>query len=608
MDEPELDEKDIKVALEPAGSDDAEDDGDEEDEGEALFKGHSFPYANYKHLPVHEKLEKWQEHLFPPLVDIISGLGGASLFFISAEALIHSMLNSGEVQFETDCQFLHAMYAMEQVLNDIKMAGGVFRLVFFNALRTFYTNYSDSIWALREVFLIHCQQSGLDHVVFDHWELPEWKDYLITWRPSFLLGSDAAADVDVEDDEDDDEETREAKRLHYLFLGRLPCALLVACLNNRVPVALVQGLRRKGNSVHAFTVGIAKGHPSLHADVAAKTTEVLALVEPVEKDPATAAVFEEFQELANKKVKRPAGARAFVTTSILRGILEEAAEDNAMTLQFKLFCSKAFVLHDVILSTLSLQQRSFHTLAADEWALFGQEGYAQMFVGEFFSNAMESLGQFCVETDAADLTDFFDGRVFRHVAYALAKADGAPIDNGFLALDADSLALAKFLWENSVPEALNAHSEFLPILTDKCVKGIDDFSPPKFSEKPADPTTPVLDALYSDLVLAISGKKDLFEAFEQERGLTFDNSAWDGGALRAWLKNGSVDSVKHEETLEDPLQQGQGLTQKKNAKKKRVPTTDREKKRAAAYEEEGTPEEAEGAALVAALCEVPRRL
>ena len=73
-------------------------------------------------------------------------------------AAVASLGLRGSCVFAT-LNFRHA--ARREVLSDIKLAGGVFRLVFFNALRTFYSNYSDSIWVLREVFLIHCQQSGL---------------------------------------------------------------------------------------------------------------------------------------------------------------------------------------------------------------------------------------------------------------------------------------------------------------------------------------------------------------------------------------------------------------------------------------------------------------
>ena len=42
----------------------------------------------------------------------------------------------------------------------------------------------------------------------------------------------------------------------------------------------------------------------------------------------------------------------------------------------------------------------------------------------------EALGTLCVEDDASDLTDFFDGRVYRHILYGViqASASGA-VDN-----------------------------------------------------------------------------------------------------------------------------------------------------------------------------------
>ena len=82
--------------------------------------------------------------------------------------------------------------------------------------------------------------------------------------------------MEPEEEEDEDEESRETRFAALHYIGRLPTALLVSALQARVPIALVQGLRRKGNSVHAFTIGIHRGHSQLHADAAAKTTEVAA--------------------------------------------------------------------------------------------------------------------------------------------------------------------------------------------------------------------------------------------------------------------------------------------------------------------------------------------
>ena len=148
----DVDAQMAQLDLDDEDADAAEDEAAEE----SMLSGMQFRYADYKHLPVHEQMAKWQEQLFPPLVDIISGLGGTNLFFISAEALLNHVFTSGELDFAEDVQFLHAIFAMEQVLSDIKCAGGVFRLVFFNSLRTFYQNYPGTVWTLREVFLVHC--------------------------------------------------------------------------------------------------------------------------------------------------------------------------------------------------------------------------------------------------------------------------------------------------------------------------------------------------------------------------------------------------------------------------------------------------------------------
>merc|ERR1719253_1558364 len=118
-------------------------------------------------------------------------------------------------------------------------------------------------------------------------------------------------------------------------------------------------------------------------------------------------------------------------TACMRAFLdpEELEEDNAMTVQFKELCAKALVLHEVCLVALTLEQRAFVTVPCSEWALFEPgEGYVQTFLdSHYFSKtieAMSALDTASLPADACqDLTDFFDGRVYRHVLAHLIRSE-----------------------------------------------------------------------------------------------------------------------------------------------------------------------------------------
>ena len=127
-------------------------------------------------------------------------------------------------------------------------------------------------------------------------------------------------------------------------------------MNHRVPVALMQQLRRKGNSINAFTIGINRGHSGLNEAVAAKTKEVLERVESIERVPDTAEQVDDFIAEAKKASKYPIGARAFVSTTVLQNQLAESAgeEKNPMTVQFEVMCAKVFVLHEILMHGLEL--------------------------------------------------------------------------------------------------------------------------------------------------------------------------------------------------------------------------------------------------------------
>ena len=64
-------------------------------------------------------------------------------------------------------------------------------------------------------------------MVFEHWEEPAFKEYVSDWRPSFLLGSEAANEVELDEEQ---LELEQADQDSLRFLGRLPLGLLLAAM------------------------------------------------------------------------------------------------------------------------------------------------------------------------------------------------------------------------------------------------------------------------------------------------------------------------------------------------------------------------------------------
>merc|ERR1712204_17553 len=115
-----------------------------------------------------------------------------------------------------DMQFLRFTHAIEQLLSRIRTAGGVFRLIFFEASKEMFSvafPNSDVVWAFRQAFLVHCRGTGIDHAVFPHWYSDEWRFHVKEWRPTFfLLASEVVEekkDANEEDEESEEEESED---------------------------------------------------------------------------------------------------------------------------------------------------------------------------------------------------------------------------------------------------------------------------------------------------------------------------------------------------------------------------------------------------------------
>ncbi|KAI5919768.1 hypothetical protein F4810DRAFT_714118 [Camillea tinctor] len=79
-----------------------------------------------------ERLARWYAVLRSRHVDIVGDYGGKELFLIHGDSLILHCIGSSRVDFEDGFQLLHAIFAVEAFLNNLKSRGCNFRVAFFD--------------------------------------------------------------------------------------------------------------------------------------------------------------------------------------------------------------------------------------------------------------------------------------------------------------------------------------------------------------------------------------------------------------------------------------------------------------------------------------------
>ncbi|KAI0593604.1 hypothetical protein F4775DRAFT_586672 [Biscogniauxia sp. FL1348] len=79
-----------------------------------------------------EDLARWYAALSSRHVDIVGDYGGKELFLIHGDSLILHCISSSRVDFEDGFQLLHAIFAVETFLGNLKSRGCNFRIAFFD--------------------------------------------------------------------------------------------------------------------------------------------------------------------------------------------------------------------------------------------------------------------------------------------------------------------------------------------------------------------------------------------------------------------------------------------------------------------------------------------
>lgn len=484
--------------------------------------------ADIQHLSPEDQLKKWHEMIMPVEVDLISELDATNIFFINAESVICDLLiSSGEGSFDEEGQFLRMTFLVEQLLSSMQSCGGVFRLIFFDAFKpVFEASFESSLWAFREAFLNHCRANGLDYAVFPHWYSPEWKEHIMTWRPSFfLLADDSLASLGEKDDDEEEDEDDVKKKGSFQ-------ALMLRCLSYRVHVALLRGLQRRGNRVMAFTVEPDNHDSFIDFNVQGALQPLLEEEEEEEEEQDDIiSALKAFQKRAGDKVKPEAMLRCFLLCRFAKSTLEAADSGSGAMSELLKLAVRVMIIQEMLLRYVPLDKRAFSTVNFNDWGLFSD--YMGPFLqNKFYPALAEELGRLnkleLEEGLQLESCDIFDGRLYGHVLrFVVAAAKKSKT----MQVKSDAFKFGdyvdeelSFLWSET-----SSKEKFFPMKLSG-LKELDGLDPPDLPPIIPARSKPVLHAMKSELMSQIwmedFGVKEKDEDAEENAQLLWERYQW----------------------------------------------------------------------------------
>mmetsp|Transcript_45205 Transcript_45205/g.105396 ORF Transcript_45205/g.105396 Transcript_45205/m.105396 type:complete len:1912 (+) Transcript_45205:101-5836(+) len=530
--------------------------------------------ADIADLSPQEQLQKWHEMLLFAEADLISELDASNIFFINAESIICDLYLSSEVN--EDSQFLRMTFMVEQLLASIQSCGGVFRLIFFDAMKhVFSLRFEDSLWAFREAFLRHCQTIDIDHAVFPHWYSQEWRDHVATWRPSFFLLADDALAVEDDDEDEDEEEAAKGGMLRGSFQ-----AMTLRCLSYKVHVALLKGLQRRGNRVMAFTL-----EPDNHDSFIDKNVQ--GALQPFleeedededEEEPLAPQIVA-FNNRASGKVQETALLRSFLLCRFCKNTLAQAensdASGTALAGLMKLFV-KSIMIQEMLLRYVPLDKRAFTTISNEDWEFFAE------FIGgaldRFYTHLSEELGkinrgsQTELEGLKLDSCDLFDGRLFRHVFRFVVSAGLAEkskeVKSDTFKFSSYIIEELDFLWSEA--SSASSKEKFFPLKLAP-IKDMAGLQPPDLPAQAGARERPVLFKIESELFDAMWKEKadNLNQKDEDEpddAGLLWERYNWkdknEQKRVDAILEVQEMEKNEAEKRMEQKMREKKKITDK----------------------------------------------
>ena len=343
--------------------------------------------------PPSDAIISWYSNLPSTRLDLVGELGDSrGLFIVHGESLITHILSTHLPSFSTDLSYLSAVYYFERYLSVfVKAKGGhaltSVKIVFFDCCK-FRLNESEIL--LREILISHLTKNLPKSVVhvFTDWTSDDFAHFIkLTDISSFIVSDD----IGQEEVEEDDQVNM---MIQHMYLA-LSLSLVTV---SRVRIAFLDQLEQRGHRVVAMSVGSERRHEQVNALV----TDIM---QPVVEETRS----EQQDEASPEATSTP------LISAIAQSIadLEDVTADES---RIPLVVLKTILIASHVQRHISLDDRAHASV--ENWEIFQLDG----FVLQIWSQVAIHLAPL-IRNSTVDVSDIFDGRLFRTIFYCLWSAN-----------------------------------------------------------------------------------------------------------------------------------------------------------------------------------------
>jgi hypothetical protein len=165
---------------------------------------------------------RWYQTLFPYRLDLIQEYAGDEHFIVDGDSLLRHVFADPRLDFSHGFQLLHAVYAVETFLANLKRRRCVFHVVFFDEHAAFavppgVADVNEKVAFAREAVRRHLErvlagdgEGEMSVYSFRGIGDPKFKDYLEERRPYFVMCHDGE-DIPLPEEEEEVETKKEEK-------------------------------------------------------------------------------------------------------------------------------------------------------------------------------------------------------------------------------------------------------------------------------------------------------------------------------------------------------------------------------------------------------------
>ncbi|KAB8290208.1 hypothetical protein EYC80_011077 [Monilinia laxa] len=368
----------------------------------------------------------WYDETRPMWIDLVGDYAGKELFLVEGDSLLRECFADERIDFQNGFQLLHAVYVVEQFLQNLVKRHCNFHIAFFEENRQLCVppgvnsshrgRYLFARTAIRQHLHHRLPLSHPDIVVntFPSLESEEFSNYFHVTPIHFVMSHDGAATT---------KNPRSSKEAKNILRGMIwsfnSIGFNVALINriefrdSKVFTMIVESMtvssRRKllMNSTYAEDIKQARliFAEGLQSDSSERTTSI--------ED-------EVIRKLSTASTKEQLTERSYFTALSASYILKQNASHT--------FFTSALILHSVMLNQITLSKRRFPSIEFDE----GFETEVTSFLSLFADTAQAILDnptwdEF-IETNnlSRDSHDLVDGRLFRVIIQTMCDKSLEP--------------------------------------------------------------------------------------------------------------------------------------------------------------------------------------